>query len=103
MLRVRWLGRVPYREALALQEGLFRHGTEQHLLLLEHPHVFTHGPRADLATNVRVEPAAVVPRPAEADAYDRLYAEYRELHDHFAGPGRAQLHRLRAIRNEARR
>jgi L-ribulokinase len=51
----------------------------------------------------RVEPAAVVPRPAEADAYDRLYAEYRELHDHFAGPGRAQLHRLRAIRNEARR
>ena len=58
-LRVRWLGRVPYREALALQEGLFRHGHEQHLLLLEHPHVFTHGPRADLATNVKVEPASV--------------------------------------------
>ena len=42
MLRARWLGRVPYREALALQEGLFHHGHEQHLLLLEHPHVFTH-------------------------------------------------------------
>ena len=59
MLRVRWLGRVPYREALALQQGLFDHGREQHLLLLEHPHVFTHGPSADLATNVRVEPASV--------------------------------------------
>ena len=58
-LRVRWLGRVPYREALALQTSLFQHGSEQHLLLLEHPHVFTHGPRADLATNVLVEPAAV--------------------------------------------
>jgi lipoyl synthase len=59
MLRVRWLGRVPYREALALQEGLFTHGHEQHLLLLEHPHVFTHGPRADLSVNIKVEPAAV--------------------------------------------
>jgi len=59
MLRVRWLGRVPYREALSLQESLFAHGREQHLLLLEHPHVFTHGPRADLDTNVLVEPASV--------------------------------------------
>ncbi len=59
MLRVRWLGRVPYREALALQEGLFLHGREDHLLLLEHPHVFTHGPRADLAHNLKVEPASV--------------------------------------------
>ena len=58
-LRVRWLGRVPYREALALQTSLFEHGTEQHLLLLEHPHVFTHGPRADLATNVLVRPESV--------------------------------------------
>ncbi len=58
-LRVRWLGRVPYREALAVQEALFTHGTEDHLLLLEHPHVFTHGPRADLAVNVRVDPASV--------------------------------------------
>ena len=42
-LRVRWLGRVPYREALAVQTALFEHGDGQHLLLLEHPHVFTHG------------------------------------------------------------
>ena len=58
-LRVRWLGRVPYREALAVQTSLFEHGAEQHLLLLEHPHVFTHGARADLANNLRCEPAAV--------------------------------------------
>lgn len=58
-LRVRWLGRVPYREALAVQEALFTHGVEDHLLLLEHPHVFTHGPRADLDINIRVEPAGV--------------------------------------------
>lgn len=59
MLRVRWLGRVPYQEALALQQGLFDHGVEQHLLLLEHPHVFTHGPNADLRTNLRCTPAEV--------------------------------------------
>ncbi|HUV18822.1 MAG TPA: lipoyl(octanoyl) transferase LipB, partial [Ilumatobacteraceae bacterium] len=58
-LRVRWLGRVPYREALAVQTSLFEHGGGQHLLLLEHPHVFTHGKRADLANNLRCEPAAV--------------------------------------------
>jgi len=58
-LRVRWLGRVPYREALAMQTALFRHGRGDHLLLLEHPHVFTHGPRADLAANLLVEPASV--------------------------------------------
>lgn len=58
-LRVRWLGRVPYREALAVQQSLFEHGTGRHLLLLEHPHVFTHGRTADLATNLRCEPAAV--------------------------------------------
>ena len=27
-LRVRWLGRVPYREALAVQQALFDHGRE---------------------------------------------------------------------------
>lgn len=58
-LRVRWLGTVGYRDALALQEGMFHHGREDHLLLLEHPHVFTHGPRADLGGNLRVDPAAV--------------------------------------------
>ena len=58
-LRVRWLGRVPYREALALQTALFERGRGDHLLLLEHPHVFTHGPRADLATNLLVGPESV--------------------------------------------
>lgn len=58
-LRVRWLGKVPYREALAVQQALFDHGDEQHLLLLEHDHVFTYGPHADLATNLRCAPAAV--------------------------------------------
>jgi lipoyl synthase len=59
MLQVRWLGTVAYSEALALQTGLFRHGTAQHLLLLEHPHVFTYGQRADLSKNVLVDPASV--------------------------------------------
>jgi lipoic acid synthetase len=58
-LHVRWLGRVPYRESLALQQALFERGAGNHLLLLEHPHVFTHGPRADLATNVKVDPTSV--------------------------------------------
>ncbi len=58
-LRVRWLGRVPYREGLALQQSMFEHGTLDHLLLLEHAHVFTHGPRAHLAANVLVDPASV--------------------------------------------
>jgi lipoyl synthase len=58
-LRVRWLGRVPYREALAVQQALFDHGIEQHLLLLEHDHVFTYGPHADLDTNLRCDPASV--------------------------------------------
>lgn len=58
-LRVRWLGRVPYREALAVQQALFEHGHEQHLLLLEHDHVFTYGRHADLANNLRCDPQAV--------------------------------------------
>ena len=58
-VHVRWLGKVPYREALAMQYGLFERGIDQHLLLLEHPHVFTHGPHADLTGNLRCDPAAV--------------------------------------------
>jgi lipoic acid synthetase len=58
MLRARWLGRVPYLEALAVQRGLFTLGREQHLLLLEHPHTFTVGVRGDL-THLRCDPAAV--------------------------------------------
>lgn len=67
-LRVRWLGTVPYGEALALQYALAANGSQQHLLLLEHPHVFTHGRHADLATNLRCDPVAVG---AELVAVDR--------------------------------
>jgi len=58
-LHVRWLGRVPYREALAVQESMFRNGTTNQLLLLEHPHVFTYGPSADLEKNLRCVPSEV--------------------------------------------
>jgi lipoic acid synthetase len=58
-MRVRWLGRVKYRDALALQHALFEHATDDYLLMLEHHHVFTHGASADLATNLKCDPAAV--------------------------------------------
>jgi lipoic acid synthetase len=50
---------VAYREALALQTAIFKQGVDQHLLLLEHPHVFTYGPTANLATNLLCNPADV--------------------------------------------
>lgn len=58
-MRVRWLGRVNYRDALALQEGLFANRRDDYLLLLEHPHVFTYGASADLANNLKCIPADV--------------------------------------------
>ena len=58
MLRTRWLGRVAYPDALALQQALWARGTDDYLLLLEHPHVFTLGLRADPA-HVLVDPASV--------------------------------------------
>ena len=57
-LRVRWLGTVPYGEASDLQHALFEHGTDDWLLLLEHPHVYTLGSNAD-PSNVLVDPASV--------------------------------------------
>ena len=57
-LRIRWLGRVPYREAHDLQRALFTRSVDDHLLLLEHPAVYTLGVRADLA-NVLIPPASV--------------------------------------------
>ncbi|WP_329424842.1 ribulokinase [Streptosporangium sp. NBC_01495] len=53
---------------------------------------------ASAAMGGRAE-AAYVPDAGRADTYDRLYAEYRRLHDHFAGG--ETLHGLRALRNEA--
>lgn len=54
-LRVRWLGRVAYREALDLQHRLFEASPDDHLLLLEHPDTLTLGVRAD-AAHVLVDP-----------------------------------------------
>ena len=45
VLRIRWLGRVAYDDALALQRRLHGHSADDHLLLLEHPHVVTLGRR----------------------------------------------------------
>ncbi len=54
---MRWLGRVDYAEAWDLQQSLFA-GTADHLLLLEHPPVYTMGVRGDEA-NILVDPASV--------------------------------------------
>jgi lipoyl synthase len=56
-MRIRWLGRVPYREAWALQRSLSRYSTDDYLLLLEHPSVYTLGTNADPA-NVLHDPAS---------------------------------------------
>jgi lipoic acid synthetase len=45
-LESRWLGRVPYGEALVLQRALHERSTDAYLLLLEHPHVYTMGSKA---------------------------------------------------------
>jgi lipoyl(octanoyl) transferase len=65
LTRGSFLGRVPYREAVELQlsrrEALRRGEGEEHLLLLEHPHVYTLGRNA--------EPADVLFGPAELAAW----------------------------------
>ncbi|GAC1540430.1 MAG: hypothetical protein NVS3B12_27350 [Acidimicrobiales bacterium] len=66
VLRVRWLGRVRFDDALALQRGLWATSPDDHLLLLEHPSVFTLGVRADPA-HVLVDPASVGAELARAD------------------------------------
>jgi lipoic acid synthetase len=66
-LRARWLGRVAYADADALQRGLHERSADDHLLLLEHPHVYTLGTRAD-PEHVLVPPASVG---AELVAVDR--------------------------------
>jgi lipoic acid synthetase len=57
-LRARWLGRVAYDEALALQHAL-RRSEGEYLLLLEHPHVYTLG--------LRARPEHVLVAPEELD------------------------------------
>ena len=57
-LRVRWLGRVRFRDAHALQSALFERAPDDYVLLLEHPHVYTLGLRASPA-HVLVPPISV--------------------------------------------
>lgn len=62
-LGVRWLGRVDYQDAVALQRQLRDHSTKDHLLLLEHDHVVTlsrRTPRDHLLVDVEAMGAAVV-------------------------------------------
>ena len=66
-LEIRWLGRVRYRDALALQRGLFTASEPRnHLLLLEHPPVYTLGVRAS-RDHVLVDPASIGAELATAD------------------------------------
>ncbi|HEY1634960.1 MAG TPA: lipoyl synthase [Acidimicrobiales bacterium] len=66
MLRARWLGRVRYRDAHALQRALFARGADDYLLLLEHPHVYTLGVRAE-PEHVLVPPESVGAELVRAD------------------------------------
>jgi lipoic acid synthetase len=63
-LHARWLGRVAYGEADTLQRALHEHGVGDHLLLLEHPHVYTMGssarPEHILVPDVRAVGAELV-------------------------------------------
>lgn len=62
------------------------------------------GAYADVPTAAKamgkVRKAVYLPDESRAQAYDRLFAEYRELHDHF-GRGVAAMRRLKAIRRVA--
>ena len=50
-----------------------------------------------------VEHAVYVPDARRGAVYDRLYAEYSALHDYFGRGPNDVMHRLRAIKREARR
>lgn len=62
------------------------------------------GAYADVPTAAKamgkVRKAVYVPDETRAQAYDRLFAEYRELHDHF-GRSVPAMRRLKAIRRDA--
>ncbi|MEY2398315.1 MAG: lipoyl synthase [Actinomycetota bacterium] len=65
-LRVRWLGRVPYEESLALMRATWEHAPDNALLLVEHPPTYTLGARTDPA-NILVAPASVGAAQVRAD------------------------------------
>jgi L-ribulokinase len=49
----------------------------------------------------KVDRAVYLPDEDRARTYDRLFAEYQLLHDHFGRGGNDVMHRLRALRREA--
>ena len=57
--------------------------------------------RAAATAMGKVRRAVYRPDPVRAAGYDQLYAQYRELHDHFGRGGTRVLHQLRRIRVEA--
>ncbi|MGH8975538.1 MAG: lipoyl synthase [Acidimicrobiia bacterium] len=65
-LSARWLGRVPYGEAHVVQQALHAQSGADHLLLLEHPHVYTLGRTAHLE-HLLVPPAEVGAELVHAD------------------------------------
>ncbi|HEX5671206.1 MAG TPA: lipoyl(octanoyl) transferase LipB, partial [Acidimicrobiia bacterium] len=74
LLRVRWLGRMPYAEAWDLQRAIW-HGRVQgrgddYLLLVEHPHVYTVGRNGD-GSNLLVPSEALGDLGAELFNVDR--------------------------------
>ncbi|HEY5578438.1 MAG TPA: lipoyl(octanoyl) transferase LipB, partial [Acidimicrobiia bacterium] len=75
ILRIRWMGRLPYMEAWDLQrafwEGRVAGRTEDdYLLLLEHPHVYTIGRNAD-QSNLLIDPDLLAGLGAELHHVDR--------------------------------
>jgi len=75
LLRVRWLGRLPYEEAWDLQRALHEgrvtgRTDDDYLLLLEHPHVYTIGRFGD-GSNVLLSPERAAAVGAEIHHVDR--------------------------------
>ena len=55
-----------------------------------------------VASRLTLAPIAMYePAPERHRAYNRLFAEYRRLHDLFAGEGRGIMHALKTIQRES--
>ena len=102
-MRARWLGRVPYREAWAIQRAISPAADDDYLLLMEHPPVYTLGRHADL-DHVLVDPASVGADLVRVDrGGDVTYHGPGQLIGYplvtvgpGPHPGRAHVHRRRA-------
>ena len=57
-LQIRWMGKVRYRDALAVQQAINKHERGDYLLLLEHHPVYTMGIRASL-DNLKTNPETI--------------------------------------------